>query len=374
MNIREYIYQNEKIDRITNNIIEASNHNNIYIGNSSNNFSKMLVTSYFLKTNKTTVYLTSNIYHATKAYDVFLEFLGKEKVSFFPGDEFISQEMVASSNMFRLARMDALKRIINNEPSVLVINIEGALKNVMSKNSLKQSIMHINVGDIYSKDKIINDLVIRGYKKQIVTEVQGTFSVRGEVLDIFPVNEDDPIRINFFDDEIETIKKFNVSTQMSNVKINEIDIFPLYEMYYNEIETIKSSIIETQEYNDKLKDALFNLENYENLDQLYIYLPYIDHNYQNILDLISDKTVFFEEYNQILDKQEMELSEIKNYIETINHKLDSKFLHNIVELTKNTKKVYLNNMLSNIVDIKFDYFENFFRKPLAFFDDMWYHM
>ena len=159
MKIQEYIYNNQKINNITDKIINASSYNNIYIGNVSDNYSKMLAANYFLKSNKTVIYLTSNIYHAQRAYDTFLDYLGKEKVSFFPGEEFVSQEMVASSNTFKLARMNTLARIIKKEPGVIVINTEGALKNVMSFENIKKSIINIKPGDIYIKDELIKELV-----------------------------------------------------------------------------------------------------------------------------------------------------------------------------------------------------------------------
>ena len=356
MKIQEYIYNNQKINNITDKIINASNYNNIYIGNVSDNYSKMLAANYFLKSNKTVIYLTSNIYHAQRAYDTFLDYLGKEKVSFFPGEEFVSQEMVASSNTFKLARMNTLARIIKKEPGVIVINTEGALKNVMSFENIKKSIINIKPGDIYIKDNLIKELVIRGYKKQIVTESQGTFSVRGEVLDIFPVNEDDPIRINFFDDEVETIKYFDVSTQLSIKKIDNIEIYPVYEMYYEDVNSIKDAIYNTQNITDKIKEDIERLENYENLDQLYIYLPYIDPNYKNILDLIDDKSIFIDEYNEVLDKQELEFFEISNYLETTNYKINNNFFNNITDILANNKNIFLNRYLSNIVGYKFDEF------------------
>lgn len=314
MNYIDYINKNTKINRVVKEIDIASNYNNIYLGNVSSNFGKMIVANYFLKNQQTVIYITSDIYHATKAYDVFLDLLGKENVSFFPGEEFVSSKMIASSNIFRLARMNTLVQIINKVPQVIITNTEGALKNIMSTKRLEKSIIHLKKGKIIEKSYLINELVIRGYKKQVVTESQGMFSVRGEVVDIFPVNEDEPIRINFFDDEIETIKYFNVETQMSIRKIDESIIYPLYEMFYEDVNEIKQAVNSTQDVNDKIKEDIFNLENYENLDQLYIYLPYIDNNYQNVLSSIEEKTIFIEEYNDVISKELLEKTEVSDFL------------------------------------------------------------
>ena len=111
-----------------------------------------------------------------------------------------------------------------------------------------------------------------GYKRTPSTSQTGDFSVRGEIIDIYPINEDTPFRINFFDDEIETIKKINTETQMSIAHVEELDIFPLYEVFYDQLEipSIKEKILKENSVNDKISFALESIENYQNLEQLYI--------------------------------------------------------------------------------------------------------
>lgn len=357
MTQNDFIFKNKKVNDVTNAIVNA-NGKDIYLGNVSQNLGKMILANYFLTNKKTIVYIASTIYDVTKAYDVFLDLLGKENVSFFPGEEFVSSEIVASSNMFRLARMHTISKILKGIPQVIVTNYDGAIKNVMSKEKLLAAIIEICTGDIYNKEKLVNDLAIRGYKKQPVTETQGTFSVRGEVIDIFPVNEDEPIRINYFDDEVETIKYFNVETQMSVRKIDKIEIFPLYEVYYDDPSNIINAINKEQELTDKVKRDIDSLQNYENLDQLYIYLPYIDANYQNILSLIDDKIYAADEYRDILNKEKQELIEISEYIQSNHFKIKENFFISISELLTGTQTIYLNQNLTNIVDHKFGYYKD----------------
>lgn len=357
MTTLEFIKGNKKVNDVTL-AIENTQKGDIYLGNTSQNIGKMIIANHFLRNNKTIIYIASSIYDVTKAYDTFLDLLGKENVSFFPGEEFVSSEIVASSNMFRLARMHAISKMLKNIPQVIVTNYDGAIKNVMSKEKLRKAIIKIQEQDIYNKDKLVNDLIIRGYKKLPVTETQGTFSVRGEVVDIFPVNEDDPIRINFFDDEIETIKYFNVETQMSIKKITEIEIFPIYEIYYDDPKPIIEKINKDYPDTEKTKNTINYLSNYENLDQIYIYLPYIDENYQNVLDLVQEKIYVIDEYRDIKNKENQELLEITEYLTKTNQKIKEDFFIKFDELIKNTQSIYLNNHLSNIVDHKFSYFQD----------------
>ena len=91
-----------------------------------------------------------------------------------------------------------------------------------------------------------------------------------------------------FDDEIESIKKINVETQMSSGSVNEITIYPLYEMFYDEkeIEKIVKRIKSKNIITEKIQRDIESIENYQNLDQLYTYLPDICEEYQPFYQLI----------------------------------------------------------------------------------------
>lgn len=131
--------------------------------------------------------------------------------------------------------MLTIYHIVNEIPQVIVTNTEGLTRQLMPKSKLKEAILRYRTNDSVKREDLIENLIIRGYKKVSITSTSGTFSVRGSLIDVFPINENQPIRINFFDDEIETIKKIDVETQMSTEKIHEIEIFPLYEIYYEKV-------------------------------------------------------------------------------------------------------------------------------------------
>ncbi len=244
MNILNFLEKKAKYMNIINSILESKDNQNIYVGNAACNLSRMLAAITYLKTNQNIVYIAENIYEASKAYETFCDLLDEESVSFFPQEEFISSELVASSLTFRLARMLTLHNIVENNPKLIVTCTEGVTKHMMSKEKIKASTIKLQVGDIIPLKNLIEKLIIRGYKKTSITEELGTFSVRGSIVDIYPINSDGVYRINFFDNEIETIKKVNIETQMSEGKTNNIYIFPLYDVYYeeNEISLIEERI------------------------------------------------------------------------------------------------------------------------------------
>lgn len=355
MNILDYLKNEDKFKEVLDAF--SNNKQNIQLNNVSNNVSKLLVASHFLKTNENIVVVYPNIFYANRAYEDYIELIGADKISFFPVEEFISSELVSSSNAFRLERMKTIINILNDKPQIIITNTEGVLHNVMSKIRLKKSFFQIKQGGIINKTKLVDDLVTRGYKKSPITEVEGTFSVRGSIVDIYIVGKDKPVRIDFFDDEVEKIKEFNVDTQLSCGILKEVNVYPIYELQYEktQIEGIKNSVLEKHQLNDKIKKDFRCLEEYEALDQLYIYLPYIDPDYTTFLDILDKPLVVYNEYNEIVEKERMNTLELSTYFENKEFIGKEDFfvsINNVLNLSH--KNIYMTSFLGNIDEIKMD--------------------
>ena len=95
MNILNFLEQKAKYMNVINSILNQKTNQNIYIGNAACNLSRMLAALTYQKTNQNIIYVTENIYEASKAYETFCDLLDEDKVSFFPVEEFISSELVA---------------------------------------------------------------------------------------------------------------------------------------------------------------------------------------------------------------------------------------------------------------------------------------
>ena len=355
MNILNFLEQKAKYMNVINTILGENTKQNIYVGNAACNLSRMLAALTYLKSNQNIVYIAENIYEASKAYETFCDLLDEDSVSFFPQEEFISSELVASSVTFRLARMLTLHNIVENNPKLIVTCTEGVTKQMMSKEKIKASTLKLKVNQVIRLKKLVEELVIRGYKKTSITEELGTFSVRGSIIDIYPINSDGVYRINFFDDEIETIKKVNIETQMSEGKTEEIYIFPLYDIYYeeNEINLIEQRILKDHKLTEKVEKDLRKIKNYDSLDQLYIYLPYIDLEYTPFLTLIDTPICFYEDLNHIIDHQKGQIEEIKEYLLSVKFKLNNDLFIPVLEnLEYSCQNIFLSEDISSLNDIK----------------------
>lgn len=355
MNILDFLEKNAKYHNVLNSIIESKKQN-IYIGNAASNISKILAALTFRKTNQSTIYVTENIYEAQKTYDIFCDLLGADAVSFFPVEEFISSELVASSLTFRLARMNTIYNITEQNPKLIVTNTEGITKNMLSKAKTIVSTIKIKVGDIVPMKKLVTDLINRGYKKESITSELGTFSVRGSIIDIYAINAKTVYRIYFFDDEVETIKKVNVATQMSEGKVDDIYIFPLYELYYEqeEIPLIEKRILKEHKLTEKITKDLEKIKNYESLDQLYIYLPYIDLNYQSFVSLFEQEPIiFYDNLHNIINHQKASFQEITEYLESVKYFGTKDFFQTIENVIYTSNyNIFLSHDISTLNNIK----------------------
>lgn len=358
MDILKLIGEQPKYKKIIDTINKSLPHTNIYIGNACVNISKILAAKTFLESKNVVVYICSDTFEASKAFEMFVDLLGTDYVSFFPVEEFISTDLVASSSEFKLARMLTISNLIKKNPQLIVTNTDGILKNVLSTEKMNGSILKYEVGQIIEIDKIVEDLIIRGYKKTAITTDFGTFSVRGSIIDIYPINEEEPIRINFFDNEIDTIKKINIDTQLSTTKVQEISVFPMYDIYYRkeEIPTIIERIKSTFPKNEKTNKIINNLPEYQNLEQLYLYLPQIDEHYQNILEFIDNPICFYEDFNELVNYENKRKEEITNYFKELKYKMNKTFFKSLYEIQEFAHtNIYTNTFVSSLNDISLNY-------------------
>ena len=342
----------ENINNINNTHTE-----NIYLSECATNLSKMLASYLFNQKKQNIIYITPSIYEASKAYEVMCDIAGTDNVSFFPVEEFISSELVATSESFRLARMLTIEQILNKVPQIIVTNVEGYTHQIIKKEKLEESILKLKVNDIYSRDKLVHELVIRGYKKVATTSTSGTFSVRGSLIDVYPINEQTPIRIYYFDDEIESVKKINVETQMSSGSVNEITIYPLYEMFYDEkeIEKIVKRIKSKNIITEKIQRDIESIENYQNLDQLYTYLPDICEEYQPFYQLIENNICIYEDYASCLEHEKAMNVEISDYFTINKRHINKDFFVTLQQALYFARlNIFTSVFRSSLVDIKLD--------------------
>ncbi len=124
-------------------------------------------------------------------------------------------------------RMKVLGQLMRKEPSIILVSAQAAMQKDMSRQDFENSSIQLEISKEYDHDLILDQLVGLGYERVDKVERLGQFSARGGIIDIYPINSDTPIRIEFFDNEVESIREFDIDSQRSIKTISNCDILPL---------------------------------------------------------------------------------------------------------------------------------------------------
>ena len=275
----------------------------------------------FKKQDKSILLVTSNLNDASKIYNSITHYT--DKVWFFPMDDFLTSEAIAISPEFKITRLETLNNTLKNEKMIIITNLMGYLRYLPDKNIFKEKRIILKKDNEYPIKKLQEDLFNMGYKKETTVTMTGEIAPRGFVIDIFPINEENPIRIEFWDDTIETIKTFNINNQRTINEINEITIYP------NTEKLIKNSF--DIPYRDMPKHiTTTNIKGYLKSITIYDNLEDIKNNYEKLKEEI-------ENYNISVDRPKN-----TKYMYDLEEVLDDKaiLLESFDNKTKKNRKRY----------------------------------
>ena len=174
-----------------------------------------------------TLVVVNSLYDANKLYNSISS--DTDHVFLFPMDDFLTSEALAASPDLRITRLETLKHIVQTKGNIVITNLMGYLRYLPIPSVYLKSLITIKTGDIISPDDFVNRLVSIGYTRDTIVNKTGEYAVRGFVLDVFPIDEEYPIRFEFFDDEIESIRFFDPETQKSTQTLDSITIYPFFE-------------------------------------------------------------------------------------------------------------------------------------------------
>ena len=198
----------------------------------------LYIYNYFQEKNRNLVILTSSLFEATKYFEKLKTYT--EQVYFFPMDEFLTSVAIAISPEFKNQRLETLKKISSDTPSIVVTNLMGFLRFLPNRKMVQNSLAKIKVNENINRKNFELLLEEFGYNKTSLVTSTGEYSIRGYIVDIFPLESDKPIRIEFFGNLIEKIKYFDEETQLSTDSIHEYIINPYREIVTGNNESLYS--------------------------------------------------------------------------------------------------------------------------------------
>ena len=192
----------------------------------------------------------------------------------FPMDDFLTSEALAISPDLQISRLETINEIIKGKPLIVITNLMGYLRYLPTKKVYEESLLKLKVGNIISPQMLVKRLISIGYQRDTIVTKTGEFGVRGFIIDVFPVDEENPVRIEFFDDEIDSIRIFDPESQKSLEIINNISIKPYFEFIC--MDDVPEEMFGKQKFlpeygevasiNDYLNDCVTIFKDYEQLE------------------------------------------------------------------------------------------------------------
>ena len=187
-------------------------------------FFSIYVSKLFDKTNNGILVLTSNLYEANKLFFSIKKY--SDNVLFFPMDDFLTSKSIAVSPEFVTTRLDTINELSKSSKKIVISHLESYLRFLPTKDLFNKSKITLSVNQNISREELFEQLINIGYRRETIVTNMGEYGVRGFVVDVFPINLTNPIRIEFFDDEIESIRYFDSNSQMSISELTSVEIIP----------------------------------------------------------------------------------------------------------------------------------------------------
>lgn len=328
------------------------------------------------------VLLTSTYGEAEGLVSDLISILGEELVYPFLVDDAPMVEFLMSSQEKIISRVEALRFLTDSsKKGILVCNIAASRLILPSPNAFKDSIVKISVGEEYDQHAFIHQLKENGYRKVTQVQTQGEFSLRGDILDIFEISQLEPCRIEFFGDEIDGIRSFEVETQLSKENKTELTIFPASDMLLREKDYQRGQSALEKQISKTLSPILKSyLE--EILSSFHQKQSHADS--RKFLSLCYDKTwtvfdyiekdtpIFFDDYQKLMNQYEVFERDLAQYFteELQNSKAfsDMQYFSDIEQIYKKQSPVtFFSNLQKGLGNLKFDKIYQFNQYPMQEF-------
>lgn len=328
------------------------------------------------------VLLTSTYGEAEGLVSDLLSILGEELVYPFLVDDTPMVEFLMSSQEKIISRVEALRFLTDSSKrGILVCNIAASRLILPSPNVFKDSIVKISVGEEYDQHAFIHQLKEIGYRKVTQVQTQGEFSLRGDILDIFEISQLEPCRIEFFGDEIDSIRSFEVETQLSKENKTELTIFPASDMLLREKDYQRGQSALEKQISKTLSPILksyleeilssFHQKQIHSDSRKFLSLCY--DKIWTVFDYIEkDTPIFFDDYQKLMNQYEVFERELAQYFteELQNSKAfsDMQYFADTEQIYKKQSPVtFFSNLQKGLGNLKFDQIYQFNQYPMQEF-------
>lgn len=298
-------------------LIDIRKEKNICLTGMTDEFFCVYLSKLFKEDKRSILLVTSTLYEANKLMNSLNNYTNKTLL--FPMDDFLTSESIAISPDLKITRLDTLNQLLDDSNYIVVTHLNGLLRYLPEKELFKNKKIFLKKDEDYERDKLINDLLNLGYKSESIVNKTGEMGIRGFVIDVFPIGEDYPIRIEYFGDTIDSIRYFDETTQKTLKEIESVSIKTYTEfLTENYIELSDDNQKNLPLYNKKIESIINYLDN-----PIVIFKDYsqietnVDTLRNQIFEYKANKDTNYE-YNYMFDFDEIIYDEVIHY-NTINN-------------------------------------------------------
>ncbi|MGO2076908.1 MAG: transcription-repair coupling factor [Staphylococcus equorum] len=217
--ITEYINEDKRYQELN----EVFGKENVLVTGLSGAAKATIIAEKYLNSEQQLLVVTNNLYQADKLESDLLQFVEDSEIYKYPMQDIMTEEFSTQSPQFMSERVRTLTALAQEERGLFIVPLNGLKKWLTPVDTWKSHQLTLNVGDDIDIDEFLNKLVNMGYRRESVVSHIGEFSLRGGIVDIYPLIGK-PVRIEFFDTEVDSIRDFDVESQRSEGNIEHVDI------------------------------------------------------------------------------------------------------------------------------------------------------
>ena len=248
-------------------------------------------------------------YRAYPALDITPTIASQSEISLFPAWQPKIFDGIPPAKNIIMDRMKCLERLLQKKRNIIVTTAQAMLYKLPPQQRFAEACRPLNLGDEVDPDEVARTLIRSGYQNVDLVEVKGEFARRGDILDVYPLTTDEPVRIEFFGDEIDAIRTFDAVSQRSTESLESVTLTPLREVLSDAIsidhwETQVEALIQehatpelvktTREITESLTDATtapYPLQDCSISDTIEAFLPMLIPETELLTDYLSDDTI-----------------------------------------------------------------------------------
>ena len=186
------------------------------------------------KQDHSSIVVTNSLFEANQLYQSVINYT--DDVLLFPMDDFLTSEALAVSPELKINRLETLIELVkNNKNKIVITNLMGYLRYLPTPDQFCKYILKLKENEEFPKDELIQKLYEMGYEKEVLVNRTGEMATRGFVVDLFPIGEKNPLRIEFWGDTIESIREIDVDSQLTIKNRKEATIYPNNEFLVSKV-------------------------------------------------------------------------------------------------------------------------------------------